>query len=63
MTVDRKTYKTGEGSHAYDVECYKGAAYRRSEAIRFEVDAANRNQAARRCERDGWEVASVNMVA
>lgn len=60
-TIDRTTYATGKAKHAYDVEAYQGAYIAVSATI-FTVYATNRDQAARRVERDGWNVASVNMV-
>lgn len=61
ITFDRYTYANGKAKHSYDVECYKGT-YVAKDATIFTVYATNRIQAARRVQRDGWAVASVNMV-
>lgn len=58
--VDRNTYTNGNGKHAYEVEVF--TSVHRKERKTFEVHANNRDQAARRLERDGYEVCSVNMV-
>lgn len=54
MQTDRTTYTNGNGIHAYDVGTSNGTT--------FTVYATNRDQAARRVERDGHTVSWVNMV-
>ena len=64
MNVDRETY-TGKGKHAYEVEVYADKNCRVTKDFaskKFEVHATNRDQAARKLERDGYEVCSVNMI-
>lgn len=64
MNVDHKTY-TGKGAHAYIVEVYADKNCRVTKDFstkKFEVHATNRDQAARKLERDGYEIYSVNMI-
>lgn len=60
MNTDRTTYTHFKGQHAYDVEVFIAGTV--NERKTFEVIANNRDQAARRVERDGHRVASVNMI-
>jgi hypothetical protein len=65
MNTDRTTYTTGKGAHAYDVMVYADKNCRVTKDFTtktFEVCATNRDQAARRLERDGYEIYSVNMI-
>jgi hypothetical protein len=65
MATDRTTYTNGNGRHAYEVYAYEDKQCRVTKNFKekiFEVHASNRNQAARRVERDGYEVSSVNMI-
>lgn len=57
MHRDYDTYNNGKGHHSYDV--YVGDT---KDEINFNVIANNRDQAARRVERDGHKVRSVNMT-
>lgn len=64
MNNDR-TFADGRGNHAYEVYVYEDKQCRVTKNFAqkiFEVHANNRDQAARRIEREGYEVASVNMV-
>lgn len=58
---DTTTYTTGKGRHAYDVEVIIRSGDK-TERQTFSVYANNRDQAARRVEKDGYEISSVNMV-
>lgn len=60
MNKDYTTYTTGKGKHAYDVEAFVAGSAK--ERITFEVYASDRDQAARRVEKDGHRVCSVNMI-
>jgi len=60
MNKDYTTYANGKGRHAYDVEAIVAGSEK--ERITFVVHANNRDQAARRVERDLHRVCSVNMV-
>lgn len=54
------SYANGNGKHAYNVEAFVAGSSK--ERKTFCVWANNRDQAARRVERDGHRVCSVNMV-
>ena len=56
---DHNTYATGKGKHSYDVEVRTTDMGGRKT---FNVWASNRDVAARRLTRDGYEVCSVNMT-
>lgn len=60
MNRDHDTYNNGKGNHSYDVDVYVAGS--KDEQKTFNVIASNRDQAARRVERDGHRVRSVNMT-
>jgi hypothetical protein len=60
MRRDFDTYNNGKGTHSYDVYAYVAGSS--NEEVNFNVIAQNRDQAARRVERDGHRVNSVNMT-